>query len=89
MARRVAGWAALLLLLALQCTAGFLPLGRLALPVALLLVAMMVAVTAILFMDLRRSPGVARIFAIGGLFWLAILFGLTSADYLTRILGQG
>jgi preprotein translocase subunit SecG len=37
------------------------------------------------FMDLRRSNNLTRVFAIGGVFWLIILLGLTIVDPLTRV----
>jgi caa(3)-type oxidase subunit IV len=82
--RRVLGWAGLMALLFAQCGAGLLPLGGFAMPVALVLAIAMAAVIALLFMELWRSPMVARIFAFAGLFWLLILFALAGADYLTR-----
>ncbi|WP_185999030.1 cytochrome C oxidase subunit IV family protein [Novosphingobium aerophilum] len=36
------------------------------------------------FMELRQEGGLARLAAIAGFVWLAILFTLTAADYLTR-----
>jgi hypothetical protein len=35
-------------------------------------------------MRLRHQPGLVRIFAVAGLFWLAILVVLTLSDFLTR-----
>ncbi len=35
-------------------------------------------------MELKRSSGLVRAFAVAGFFWLLILLTLTSADYLTR-----
>jgi cytochrome c oxidase subunit 4 len=43
-----------------------------------------VTLIALFFMRLNRSPGLVRIFAAVGLFWLAIMATLVSADYLTR-----
>ena len=36
------------------------------------------------FMDLRHENPLTKLFALGGLFWLLLLIGLTMADYLTR-----
>jgi cytochrome c oxidase subunit IV len=45
----------------------------------------MAGLVAFVFMDLRRSNNLARIFAIGGVFWLIILLGLGIMDPLTRV----
>jgi cytochrome c oxidase subunit 4 len=36
------------------------------------------------FMRLRERPGLIRLFALAGFFWLAILMALTFADFFTR-----
>ncbi len=36
------------------------------------------------FMHLREVPGIVRLAALGGVLWLAIMFGLSLADWLTR-----
>jgi cytochrome c oxidase subunit 4 len=36
------------------------------------------------FMNIRYSTPLSRLVAFAGLFWLAIMFALTFADYLTR-----
>lgn len=36
------------------------------------------------FMHVREGSGLVRVFAFVALFWLAILFGLSLSDYLTR-----
>jgi len=45
----------------------------------------MAGLVALVFMDLRRSNNLTRVFAIGGVFWLIILLGLTIIDPLTRV----
>jgi caa(3)-type oxidase subunit IV len=48
--------------------------------------AVVMAVTvAIGFMRLLSATAVARCFAVAGVFWLAILTGLTMIDPLTRV----
>ncbi len=79
-------WLALLLLLALTVGAYLLNLGALSTPVAVTIAVAKAALVALFFMNLRRSDTLVRVFAIGGIFWLAILLGLTLTDYLTRIL---
>jgi cytochrome c oxidase subunit 4 len=77
-------WAALLVLLATTTGAAFLPLGRFNAYVALAIAAAKALLVLIVFMELRRSSGLIRAFAVAGFFWLLILLTLTSADYLTR-----
>jgi cytochrome c oxidase subunit IV len=45
----------------------------------------MAGLVAFVFMDLRRSNNLARIFALGGVFWLIILLGLGILDPVTRV----
>jgi cytochrome c oxidase subunit IV len=47
--------------------------------------AVKVSIVAWFFMHLRAAPGLLRIIAASGLFWLLILLGLTFADYATRL----
>ncbi len=37
-----------------------------------------------IFMNMRHGSPLSRLAAVGGLLWLAILFGLTLADYWSR-----
>ena len=36
------------------------------------------------FMHVRRGSPLVRLFAFAGLFWLALMFGLSFSDWLTR-----
>ena len=38
----------------------------------------------LVFMELKASTGLVRVFACAGFFWLLIMIGLTSADYTHR-----
>ncbi len=80
----LAVYGALLLLLLLTIGAGRLPLGPWATPVALTIASTKALLVAIWFMQLRRAGALLRLFALGGLGWLAIAVVLTMADYLTR-----
>ncbi|HVZ10301.1 hypothetical protein [Rhodopila sp.] len=44
----------------------------------------MAGLVAARFMGLDRRENLPRIFALSGVFWLAILIGLTATDVLTR-----
>lgn len=80
MKRIVAAWVLIMLLLAAQVGAALAHAGW----VAGLLAPVMVGLVAFLFMDLGRASALSRIFALAGLFWLVILVGLTSVDFLSR-----
>ncbi len=49
-----------------------------------LIAAAMAAIVLIVFMELDRGKSLLWVFAGAGFFWLALLFVLTAADYLTR-----
>lgn len=76
--------AALMVLLALTLAAAALPLGRVALVIALAIAGIKAGFIVVYFMHLREAQGVTRLFAAAGLAWLLILLGLTLADFLTR-----
>jgi cytochrome c oxidase subunit 4 len=75
----------LLVLLALEVGASFLPLGRSARPLILIPALAMLGVLVSCFMHIGRGPAVVRLFAAAGLLWLMILLVLGSLDPLTRI----
>lgn len=84
--RLVLAWAALLVLLAATVAGAYLPLGSFNIVLALAIAATKAAIVLVVFMDLTRGPALARIFAGAGAFWLMILLGLASTDYLTRVM---
>ena len=73
-------WVALLLLLGLETLAAVLHAGWLAYGLA----PVMIALVAFRFMHIGQQSALTRIFALAGLFWLAILLGLGSIDYVVR-----
>lgn len=75
---------ALLGLLALTIGAAYIDLGPLNTAVALAISAAKGALILLFFMDLRRAPGLLRLAAGVGFFWLGILLAHTLSDYLTR-----
>jgi cytochrome c oxidase subunit 4 len=77
-------WIGLVLLLALTLGMTYVPLGRGNIAVALAIGIAKVVIVLLVFMKLARSPPLTWIFAGAGLFWLALLFGLTFTDYATR-----
>lgn len=70
----------LLLLLAAEVLATILHAGGLAFALA----PAMIALVAFRYMHVGRQSPLTRIFALAGLFWLAVLLGLGSVDYLAR-----
>ncbi len=83
--RLLLAWALLMVLLAIEFGASFLPLGRSIRPFVLIPAVLMVAAVATLFMQIGRGAAIVRLFAAAGLLWLGILLGLGSLDPLTRV----
>lgn len=77
-------WAALMLLLGLTTGLAFVPLGPAQLGVSLAIAVTKALLVLLLFMELRASGGLVRVFASAGFFWLLIMIALTSADYTHR-----
>ncbi len=75
---------ALLGFLALTLVTAFFNLGSLNLPVALLIAIAKASLVVYYFMELKTHPGMQRIAALAGIFWLGILFTLVSTDYMSR-----
>ena len=80
MTRTLLAWLLLVVLLALQVLAGLAHVGW----PAGVLAPLMIGIVAFLFMDVGRASQLSRIFALAGLFWLTLLIGLTSVDFLAR-----
>lgn len=74
----------LLALLALTVWAAQFSLGSWGIVVTLAIAGAKAALVVTFFMQLRHSSGLVIVFALGGFFWLGILFLLTFADLLTR-----
>ena len=77
-------WASLMCLLALTTGLAFVPLGALQLGVSLAIATIKALLVLLLFMELKASTGLVRVFACAGFFWLLIMITLTSADYTHR-----
>ena len=75
---------ALLALLAISALTVLLPPAPWKTAVGLAIAGVKIALIGVFFMRLNRSKGLVRVFAAAGLFWLAIMATLGSADYLTR-----
>lgn len=80
----VVTYVALLVLLGLTMTVAVVPLGAFN-PILNLAIAVAKAALILwMFMHLREMPPLVRVMALGALFWLAILFSIGTADWLTR-----
>jgi cytochrome c oxidase subunit 4 len=77
-------WAALLGLLALTVGVSFLQLGRLNLPIAMLIAVAKASLIVLVFMHIKGGSRLLHLAAAAGLLWLAIMFVLTMNDYFTR-----
>jgi cytochrome c oxidase subunit IV len=79
-------WIGLMVLLAIEIGVAFLPLDRSARPFVLVPAVLMVGVVGTVFMEVGRSPELARLFAVASLLWLSLLLGLGSLDPMTRVM---
>lgn len=75
---------ALMVLLVLTIAIAYLDLGNLGLAIAMLIASAKAVLILLFFMHIRFSTPLTWVFASAALFWLAIMFGLTLNDYLTR-----
>ncbi len=77
-------WIALLVLLALTSASSRIDLGPANLAINLAVAAAKAALILLVFMHLARSEALPRLVLLGMGVWLAILYGITTADYLAR-----
>jgi cytochrome c oxidase subunit 4 len=75
---------ALMVLTAVTTAVAFLDLGRLNTPVALAIAVSKALLVVLFFMHVRHSTALTKIVVFGGTFWLALLIGITMADYVSR-----
>ncbi|KMO33442.1 hypothetical protein VQ02_20815 [Methylobacterium variabile] len=81
-------WAALMALLALSAWAAYWPYGRIDTAVGFGIAGAKTVLVALVFMQLKRAGALVRLVATCGLFWAAILFTLTLADVLSRMVNR-
>lgn len=77
-------WLALLTLLALTMALSRLQLGPWSLVASLLIATAKASLVMWFYMELYKSSAQTRLTAVASLLWLALLFGFTLADVLTR-----
>ena len=74
----------LMILLALTLGSAFLDLGKLNPILNLGIASIKAGLVVFFFMHLKTSPGLTKIIACVGLFWLGVLFTLALSDYFSR-----
>lgn len=75
---------ALMALLVLTISVAYIDLGPYNVIIALVIAAIKASLVAYFFMHIRTSSRLTWTVAIGGFFWLFILFSLTFSDFLSR-----
>ncbi|AWN48571.1 oxidase [Methylobacterium terrae] len=86
--RNLPVWAALMALLGVSTWAAYWPFGRVDTALGFAIAGVKTALVALVFMQLRHAGGLVRLVAACGLFWAAILFTLTLADVLSRMVNR-
>ena len=74
----------LLALTGITTAVAFIDLGPMNNVIMLAIAVTKAAVVMLYFMHLRYSPGLTRLIALGGIFWLGLIVLFTMGDYLTR-----
>jgi cytochrome c oxidase subunit 4 len=77
-------WLGLMVFLALTCASSYVEMGPWNTIVNTGISCAKALLIAIFFMHLRHAGALLRLAAVTGIVWLALLFGLSSADYATR-----
>jgi cytochrome c oxidase subunit IV len=77
-------FAALLALTFLTVVVARIDLGRFNTIAALIIAVTKAVLVVLFFMHVRYSTRLTKLVVVGGFFWLAILIGLTLADFTTR-----
>ncbi len=80
----VAVWATLLVLTVLTTTVSYFELGPFNVIVALLIAVTKASLVAWVFMGVRYTTSLTKLFVVAGLVWLSILLAITYADYSSR-----
>jgi len=74
----------LMVLTAITVAVAFINLGRLNFPVALGIAILKATLVILFFMHVKYSSRLTKLICGGAFFFLAVLFGLTMSDYLSR-----
>jgi cytochrome c oxidase subunit IV len=77
-------WAALIVLTWTTVGVSYIELGEWNVVVALAIAVIKASLVAWIFMGVRHSTRMTRLFVVAGLVWLSIMILITGGDYLTR-----
>jgi cytochrome c oxidase subunit IV len=77
-------WAVLIVLTATTVVVAEVELGEWNVVVALAIAIIKAVLVVLFFMHVKDSSGLTKLIIGAGFFWMAILFGLTLNDYLSR-----
>ncbi len=80
----VSVWAALIVLTGTTVGVSYLELGEWNIVLALLIALLKASLVAWVFMGIRHSTTLTRLFCVAGLVWLSIMMLITFSDYLSR-----
>jgi len=80
----VAVWAALIVLTGTTSAVSYVELGEWNVVVALVIAVTKASLVAWIFMGVRYSTTLTRLFCVAGLVWLSIMILITFSDYNTR-----
>lgn len=80
----LAVYVALMVLMGLTTGLAFVDLRGLSAPVALVIAATKALLVILFFMHVRTTSRMTQVFVVAGFYWLALLFGGTLGDVLTR-----
>jgi len=77
-------YAILMVLLVATVVAAFVDLGPLNFPFSMAIAVVKAVFIILIFMHVKHNEPLVRVFAVAAFLWLAILIGLSLADYFTR-----
>lgn len=80
----VAVWAALIFFTGLTSAVSYLELGWLNIVVALLIAVTKASLVVWIFMGVRHTTNLTKLFVVAGIVWLSFLVLITFSDYSTR-----
>ena len=80
----VSVFATLIVLTFLTVFAAEFDLGSFSIFVALAIAITKATLVILFFMHVKESSRLTKLFVVAGFFWMAILFGLTGSDYVSR-----
>jgi len=77
-------WAALIVLTGTTAAVSYVDLGEWNIVVALLIALIKASLVVWVFMGVRHSTALTRLFCVAGLVWLTMLILITLSDYMSR-----